>query len=53
MSEKIEVEKKYTKELDWLLIKLPTGKEYAEVRQIVSEYKLHTICQSGSCPTMG
>ena len=26
------------------------GKEYAEVRQIVSEHKSHTIC--GSCPNM-
>ena len=26
---------------------------YRNVRQIVDEYKLHTICQSGSCPNMG
>jgi len=38
---------------DWLKVKLPTGKEYAKVREIVSEHKLHTICQSGNCPNMG
>lgn len=38
---------------DWLKVKLPTGKEYAQVREIVSEHKLHTICQSGNCPNMG
>ena len=37
----------------WLRVKLPTGKEYKEVREIVSEYKLHTICESGHCPNMG
>ena len=53
MSETIEVERKYTKKPDWLRVKLPIGKEYAEVRQIVTEHKLHTICESGSCPNMG
>jgi lipoic acid synthetase len=52
MSEIID-SKKYTKKPDWLRVKLPIGKEYAEVRQIVSEHKLHTICESGSCPNMG
>ncbi len=37
----------------WLKVKLPTGEEYAKVREIVSEHKLHTICQSGNCPNMG
>jgi lipoic acid synthetase len=38
---------------DWLRVKLPIGKEYANVRAIVDEHKLHTICQSGNCPNMG
>ena len=37
----------------WLKVKLPTGKEYSMVKEIVSEHKLHTICQSGNCPNMG
>jgi lipoic acid synthetase len=37
----------------WLRVKLPTGKAYKEVREIVSEHKLHTICESGNCPNMG
>ncbi len=41
------------KKPDWLRVKLPTGKEYAEVRKLVSEHKLHTICESGNCPNMG
>ncbi|HEY4652225.1 MAG TPA: lipoyl synthase [Pontibacter sp.] len=38
---------------NWLRVKLPVGQEYAKVRNIVSEYKLHTICESGNCPNMG
>ena len=37
----------------WLRVKLPTGQAYKEVRDIVSEHKLHTICESGHCPNMG
>ncbi|TDG95646.1 lipoyl synthase [Cardinium endosymbiont of Culicoides punctatus] len=38
---------------DWLRVKLPTGKHYAAVRDIVDKHKLHTICTSGNCPNMG
>jgi lipoic acid synthetase len=38
---------------DWLRVKLPIGKEYAKVRKLVDNYKLHTICESGNCPNMG
>jgi len=37
----------------WLKVKLPTGENYKKVRALVSEHKLHTICESGSCPNMG
>jgi lipoic acid synthetase len=38
---------------EWLRVKLPTGEEYKKVRNIVSDHKLHTICESGNCPNMG
>ncbi|MCL4815192.1 MAG: lipoyl synthase [Flavobacteriales bacterium] len=38
---------------EWLRVKLPVGTEYTNVRNIVTEHKLHTICQSGNCPNMG
>jgi lipoic acid synthetase len=41
------------KKPNWLRVKLPIGKEYASVRKIVDEHKLHTICESGNCPNMG
>lgn len=42
-----------TKKPKWLRVKLPTGEKYKKVRGLVSEHKLHTICESGSCPNMG
>ena len=37
----------------WLRVKLPTGEKYTELRGLVDQYKLNTICTSGSCPNMG
>jgi lipoic acid synthetase len=44
---------KRTPNPDWLRVKLPVGKEYLRVRELVDNYKLHTICESGNCPNMG
>jgi lipoyl synthase len=35
---------------DWLKIKVPIGKEYVGVREVIDRNKLHTICTSGQCP---
>jgi len=47
-AEKIRIKKP-----KWLRVKLPTGENYRKVRSLVDEHKLHTICESGSCPNMG
>jgi lipoic acid synthetase len=41
------------KKPNWLRVKLPTGEEYKQVRNLVDTHKLHTICESGNCPNMG
>lgn len=48
-----EAEKVRIKKPKWLRVKLPTGENYRKVRSLVDEHKLHTICESGSCPNMG
>jgi len=48
-----EERKKHLKKPDWLKIKLPGGKKFASVKEIVEGNKLHTICTSGNCPNMG
>lgn len=55
MSEVVESENtsERVKKPKWLKVKLPTGENYRKVRALVTEHKLHTICESGSCPNMG
>ena len=50
-SSSIEIPKK--RKPRWLRVKLPTGQNYKQVRSLVDDYKLHTICESGHCPNMG
>ena len=38
---------------DWLKIKLPQKDRYADVKKLVKDNNLHTICTSGSCPNLG
>ncbi|MGI8892876.1 MAG: lipoyl synthase, partial [Bacteroidia bacterium] len=51
-AENIQEESK-PKKPSWLRVKLPIGPEYRKVRELVTEHKLHTICESGNCPNMG
>jgi lipoic acid synthetase len=37
----------------WMKSPLPSGKTYIDVKSIVAENRLHTICTSGNCPNMG
>lgn len=48
-----EVKEHKARKPKWLRVKLPVGKEYLKIREIVDKYKLHTICESGNCPNMG
>ena len=34
----------------WLKVKIPSGKEYLRVKEVVETRGLHTICSSGKCP---
>ncbi|MBE9483473.1 MAG: lipoyl synthase [Bacteroidetes bacterium] len=45
-------EKRKRQKPDWLKIRVPAGKEYLGIREIVNRHKLHTICTSGNCPNM-
>lgn len=45
--------KKIERKPKWMKVKLPTGKTYRNLRALVDDKKLHTICESGNCPNMG
>ncbi|MBK6473223.1 MAG: lipoyl synthase [Flavobacteriales bacterium] len=49
----VELQEARPRKPSWLRVKLPTGESFKKVREIVSQHKLHTICQSGNCPNMG
>lgn len=38
---------------DWLKVKLPTGENYAKVKQTVRENRLSTVCEEAMCPNLG
>lgn len=46
------MEPKQRQKPDWLKIKIPGGKDYLNVRDIVNQHKLNTICTSGQCPNI-
>ncbi|MBL8585039.1 MAG: lipoyl synthase [Rhizobiaceae bacterium] len=38
---------------DWIRVKAPTSKGYAETREIVKSRKLVTVCEEAGCPNIG
>jgi len=37
----------------WMKMKMPKGRTYSEMKNLVVRNGLHTICSSGSCPNIG
>jgi lipoic acid synthetase len=37
---------------DWLKVKLPTGDNYSDVRNLMREKKLNTVCEVAKCPNI-
>jgi len=38
---------------EWLKAKIPGGKEYVRIDEIMRSHKLHTVCEEARCPNMG
>jgi len=38
---------------NWLKVKAPGGAGYVEVRRLMHELKLHTVCEEAHCPNVG
>lgn len=38
---------------DWLKVRLSLSKEFFEIRKLVHQERLHTVCESASCPNIG
>ncbi len=37
---------------DWLKVKIPSGKKYVEMKQLLRKSHLHTICEEAKCPNL-
>ena len=42
-----------TKRPNWLRVKLPQGKEYNRLKNILRSASLHTVCEEAICPNIG
>jgi lipoic acid synthetase len=38
---------------DWIRVKAPTSAEAADVRRLMREKNLHTVCEEAACPNIG
>lgn len=41
------------KKPDWIRAQLPTGKKFFEIKNILRDQKMHTVCEEASCPNIG
>ena len=41
------------KKPEWLRIRLPSGKNYVNIRQTIASLGLHTVCEEARCPNIG
>src|ERR1700746_4127465 len=38
---------------DWIRVRAPSGARFYEIKQILREHRLHTVCEEASCPNIG
>ncbi|MBV8659900.1 MAG: lipoyl synthase [Burkholderiales bacterium] len=38
---------------DWIRVRAPSGSRFYEIKNILREQKLHTVCEEASCPNIG
>jgi lipoic acid synthetase len=51
--EKVESQKEnQLKRPDWLKVKLPTGDNYLDVKNLMRRQKLNTVCEEAKCPNI-
>ncbi|WP_337872040.1 lipoyl synthase [Ignavibacterium sp.] len=44
--------KEQVKRPEWLKVKLPTGENYADVKNLMRRQKLNTVCEEARCPNI-
>ena len=41
------------KKPDWIRVRAPSSPRFYEIKQILREHRLHTVCEEASCPNIG
>jgi lipoyl synthase len=49
----VSIEPARAKRPEWLKAPAPVGENYRELKQLVTDLKLHTVCESAACPNIG
>jgi lipoyl synthase len=44
---------RFEKKPEWLRVRLPSGRNYVNVKHTVASLGLHTVCEEARCPNMG
>src|SRR6202022_3757513 len=41
------------KKPEWIRVRAPSGPRFYEIKRILREHRLHTVCEEASCPNIG
>ena len=41
------------KKPDWIRVRAPSSPRFYEIKRILREHHLHTVCEEASCPNIG
>jgi lipoic acid synthetase len=47
------VEAERLRKPDWIRVRSPSSPRFYEIKQILREHRLHTVCEEASCPNIG
>ncbi len=48
-----KLDRPFERKPPWLKVKAPGGATFGEVRRLLSELRLHTVCEEAHCPNIG
>ncbi len=48
----VEVKQEYVPKPKWLRVKAPTTSEVRELKNLLRQQKLHTVCEEAACPNL-
>lgn len=49
----LQLETRPPRKPPWLRVKMPAGETYFELKRLVRQHRLHTVCEEAMCPNIG